>query len=83
MSGAPIPSWQAHERAVFERLRTHAMMCPRCEAPGIKLAGGEVRISSRCEDGILLLTEWFTAKMQAERQAFEDLTGDFFPEARA
>ncbi len=78
---AQVPSWKAHELALLERLRTHAMMCPRCEAPGIKLAGGEVRISSRCEDGILLLTEWFIAKEAAAREAFVERTGDLFPEA--
>ncbi len=70
MSAAPIPSWKSHELATFERLRSHAMLCPRCEAPGIKLSAGEVLVSNRCEDGVLLLTEWFTAKMQAEREAF-------------
>lgn len=66
---APVPSWKSHELATFERLLSHAMLCARCQAPGFQLPAGEVRVSSRCEDGILLLTEWFTAKMQAERQA--------------
>lgn len=68
---APVPSWKSHELATFERLREHAIRCTHCEGPGTVQRAGEVRVSSRCEDGILLLTEWFTAKMQAERQGSE------------
>ncbi len=66
MSGA---NWKSVQLRVFDALRDHAMRCPLCMGPGMSLPAGTVMVSSNCETGIVLLTEWFLAKKYAEREA--------------
>ncbi len=58
--------WNAVRLRVFDALLDHARHCPLCEQPGTRVPAGEVRVSSSCEPGIVLLTEWFLAKKYAE-----------------
>ena len=68
MSNPQMSYWKRFQLAVFERLRDHAVRCALCEGPGASLPAGSVRVSSDCQDGIVLLTEWFIAKHEAERE---------------
>ncbi|HJX19112.1 MAG TPA: hypothetical protein VJ437_13095 [Acidiferrobacterales bacterium] len=60
-------SWGVEQLRVFEALREHVLMCPLCEGPGTRMPADEVRISNKCERGIVLLSDWFIAKCEADR----------------
>jgi hypothetical protein len=71
----PQAYWKRFELAVFDRLRDHALRCPLCEGPGTCGEDGTtVLVSSDCQDGIVLLTEWFIAKHEAERERSRGVT---------
>ena len=56
-----MTDWIKTRDRLYLRLHQHALTCPQCW-PGDATG---VRIHNTCDDGIVLLTDWFIAKQHA------------------